>query len=198
MPAVHPVGGGHDVKNLAFDAGETAAHGLLGWAFDLAQMALLQRAAAVIRIELLVVGVGAGEGELVGGEAQFRGDDHVPAQAHVGGAFVKLEAVRADVLLHHDQDVNERHVGPVPAGEGEFVAGVVEVKGVGDSHLAQIGEAIGLERGLLGFGEGGKEHGRQNGDDGDHDQQLDQGEGAPAATFGLPRWEREFHAPPRC
>ena len=45
------------------------------------------------------------------------------------------------------------------------------------AHLLQIGRATGGACLFAGFAEGGKQHGGQDGDDGDDDEQLNQGEG---------------------
>ena len=53
----------------------------------------------------------------------------------------------------------------------------------GQSAVAKVVEAKGLFALFFGSGQGGEEHAREDRDNGDHDQQLDQREGA-AAWFG--------------
>ena len=54
---------------------------------------------------------------------------------------------------------------------------VNEIEGDGATDFAQVREANGALASLLGLSEGGQEQGRQNGDDGNDDEEFDQGEG---------------------
>ena len=62
---------------------------------------------------------------------------------------------------------------------------IVGVQVIGDAHLFEIIGADRLVRLVLGPGEGGQEHGRQDRDDGNDHQQLDESEGFRLAIFAL-------------
>ena len=52
-----------------------------------------------------------------------------------------------------------------------------------DSPLVEVGQAIGGKRLALGLGQGRQKEARQDGDDGDHHEQLDEGEGTATVRF---------------
>ena len=62
----------------------------------------------------------------------------------------------------------------IQRGQGLVV--VLDIHGQGQSDLAGIGKATCLACAFLRLGKHGEENGRQNGDNGDHHKQLDQGE----------------------
>lgn len=63
------------------------------------------------------------------------------------------------------------------------VAKIGEIGVHGDAALAQVGHALGVASFLFSAGQGWQEHRRENGNDGDDDEQFDQGESA----FGFHR-----------
>ena len=67
----------------------------------------------------------------------------------------------------------------------EPVGVVIEVEGERHTDLFEVGEAAGTLAALFGASERREKERRQNGDDGDHDQKLDQGEGVPPLPMNL-------------
>ena len=61
-----------------------------------------------------------------------------------------------------------------------------ERTGGGQAELLLVGQAGGLARLFAGLGEDGEEDSGEDRNDGDHDEQLDQREAAPAAWLGFP------------
>ncbi len=53
---------------------------------------------------------------------------------------------------------------------------VFRVHGPGKLELLYIRQALGRLRQAFGFGQSGQQHSSKNGDDGDHDEQLDERE----------------------
>lgn len=89
------------------------------------------------------------------------------------------------VVAHVAEDANGPDVvkvGVEPEAAG-VVAGVCSVHSVGDANLAEVIEAGGLFGFVFCLGEGGQEHGCEDGNDGDDDEQFDEGETGGSPVF---------------
>ena len=73
---------------------------------------------------------------------------------------------------------------------GEVVFVVVGVEVHVEADLAEVVEAVDALAFFFGFGKGGQKHAGQNGDDGNHHQQFDEGEGQ---AFLSRRRDCRFH-----
>ena len=109
----------------------------------------------------------------------------------VGRAFIDFNGL---VVREEQTLLNQRGVGCL-CGYGHFasdprvrgctvlrvwrqtVAIIIRIHEPADLQLFHVVRAVGLEPSRLGSGERGQEHGRQDGDDGDDDEQFDQREG---------------------
>jgi hypothetical protein len=81
----------------------------------------------------------------------------------------------------------------------EVVAVVVGVDLLRNGELAELGQALGLPRGLSCPGQGGEQNGDQQGDDGDDDEQFDEREGpAPCSALAGEGGRHVRHVQHRC
>ena len=114
----------------------------------------------------------------------------------VSGVFHRhVERRRRGVVARHEKVL--RPQAPPVAGPGRVVTGVVAHVGLQrKTRLLEVVCARGSPRLLPRARQGGQQHGRQDRDDGDHDEQLDQREGLrrslPCGTHSPPPWSCVF------
>jgi hypothetical protein len=122
-------------------------------------------------------------GDGIGGDLDFVRRAYEDGQSvcatTTGAAFLRIIPVTTDVGVHEiiPRDV---WVPALVAGTSEWhlVGVVIGVHGGTHRQLLEVVHAPGGQRFALGLGEGGQEHAGQDGDDGDHYQQLDEREGS--------------------
>src|SRR5262249_49807778 len=119
--------------------------------------------------------------------ADVGGNSHAADREVRSGVVIQVQAVLLVqvILLDVGQDVDEPAVPPagtgdaVAAPEGKFAEGVV-VAVTGDGELVEVVAALDAGGGVANLLDGGDEQADEDGDDGDHHQQLDQREGGTA------------------
>ena len=92
-------------------------------------------------------------------------------RAKVGslGVEIGIERSRGEISVPFCQPIAK--IGKMPLV-------VISIKHRSDSNLLEIVDAVGVSGRFNGLAQRGKEKTREDGDDGDHDQQFNQGEGA--------------------
>src|SRR5437016_3819024 len=98
--------------------------------------------------------------------------------------------------VHIEEDgPRERVSARVGLEFGNAAVPIPEVHPNGDIELPQVIHTDGALGGVSSALQGGHEQGRENGDDGDYDQQFDEGEPAGTRTLAKRFWMLVIHNP---